>query len=598
MTSHRIRTALELTRELLRSSPIKPDLMPEYVALQMWPFVVPLYHGIEQALKCLLLLQTPTANPKEYGHDLKIAFDALHDDDRQHIEMHFSQHLSLHADYRPDETGITSAAAFIAHINSSGTNQEGSTTWRYLLLEGAQAIPPLHLWGMVEIWDAACCQMRRRDENGNRLDNDSCSCLAVRISDLVMRQQTGRASPYEEFTDDANEWFRRHGNIPLVAWVDLLCKVYRQAIYEIDAPPRLLPCLAEDANKLLDRLKSEPVGSDEWKLWARIEDTGGCLAWDAAKGTFRVLSTPPPTIPDLPQSETGVRLQVSDLLLGDNISIPSLASLRWTIKNRCFPTSTDIVEFSAPATYWTIDAHQVDSHSGDDISIPQRVLEDPSLLGSLRWEVVKVERIEASSSSVQERWITAIGQEAGTIRLRMRDNQKVLDRNFAASTYVQDSNDHETGQLYYFDPEDSVRSTVLDKLRSEGIRYKVRSTVWSGHGDNLDLNNPQLARYSISVLLSNCRAPAEIDASLRQVLELLETPSHHLSLVNEAGADWKVMAGRVDSPRFPLDQVGVVHRDRMRYPRSDLVEPSLPTEPPALHVVLGNWNEPTESAES
>ena len=598
IVTHRIRTAWRLTRDLLRASPIKPDLMPEYVALQMWPFVVPLYHGIEQALKCLVLLQTPTANPKHYGHDLKGTFDALHYDDRQHIELHFSQHQSLHADYKQEETGITSAATFIDHINSSGTNRrEGALTWRYLLLDGGQNIPPLHLWGMVEIWDAACCRMMHRGVDGGGPANESCSCLGVRLADLVMQQHTGRASPYDGFVDDANEWYRRHASIPLAAWVDLLCKVYRKAIYEVDAPAQLLPHLAEDATKLLEDLKSEPEGSDEWRLWARIEETGGHLAWDYTRGIFEKLPTVPPMIPDRQQSEVGPRLRVSDLLLGDNICIPALASLQWTERSQDPSIGFDSLAFSGPAMFWPDDAGEIGAY-GDEIPIPQRVLANPSLLGDLLWGVARVERIEMPMSPVQERWITAKGKRAGILRARLRDDQEVLDRDFHASTYVPNSMDHETGQLYYFKPDDSVRLAVLDKLRNEGLRYKVDSTAWSGYGDSLDPNNPELARYSISVLLNDCRVPAEIGVSLRHVLELLGTPSHHLSLVNDVGVNWKVMTATVDSPRFPLDEVGVVHRDRMLYPRSHLVESDLPTGPPALHVVQGRWNKPNESVES
>ena len=590
IVKHRIRTAWRLTRDLLRASPIKPDLMPEYVALQMWPFVVPLYHGIEQALKCLVLLQTPTANPRHYGHDLKGTFDALHDDDRQHIELHFSQHQSLHTDYNPEETGITSAATFIDHINSSGTNRrEGALTWRYLLLDGGQNIPPLHLWGMVEIWDAACCRMMHLGEDGGSA-NESCSCLGMRLDDLVMQQHTGRGSPYEGFVDDANEWYRRFANVPLAAWVDLLCKVYRKAIYEVDAPAQLLPYLAKDATKLLQDLKSEPAGSDEWRLWAQIEETGGHFAWDYTLGIFQQLPTRPPMIPDLQQSEAGPRLMVSDLLLGDSIRVPALASLRWTERSQDPSTGVDPLAFSGPAMFWPDDAGEISAH-GDEIPIPQRVLANPSLLGDLLWEVTRVERIEMPASPVQERWITAKGKRAGILRVRLRDDQQVLDRDFHASTYVPNSMDHETGQLYYFEPEDSVRPAALDKLRNEGHRYKVRSTVWSGHGDSIDPSNPALTHYSISVLLSDCRVPDEIGASLMQVLELLGTPNHHLSLVNDVGVDWKVMTATVDSPRFPLHKVGVVHRDRMHYPRSHLVESDLPTGPPALHVIQGNWIE-------
>ena len=584
MVRHRIRTALELTRELLRSSPIKPDLMPEYVALQMWPFVVPLYHGIEQALKCLLLLQTPTVNPKSYSHDLKSAFRDISAEDRHHIEFHFSQHLSLHADYQPNDTGITNANTFIEHISSSGTNQEGSETWRYLLLEGVDHIPRLHLWGMLEIWDAACCQMQRYDEEENERDSVSCSCLATRLSDLVLCQHTGRASPYSEYTDDVNEWFQRHASIPLAAWIDLLSKTHRQAIYEVDAPYRLLPSLVADAETLLRDLASEPEGTDERRLMTRIEETGGYLTWDYTEGMFRVSPTPSPMVPNLPNSEGGVRVQVSDLLLEDSIRMPTLSSLQWTAENRSLSRFSDHSASSAPAMYWSTPDSEV-GYETSTMSPHQQMLDDPNELASVCWRVVQIERVNTPRSPVQERWITAHRREVGFIRVRLRDNQQVLDCSSHAGAHEPSDSDYETGRLFYYVPDKYMTSEILSNLRHDEHRYKI-------------LFSTESKNHKVSILLTNCRTPREIPDALRRVLGLLGTPSHRLNLVNDVGADWKVMATRVDSSRFPLNQIGVVHRHRISRPSSHIVESVLPAGSPALHVDLGNSNELMDPAES
>ena len=54
-TAHYMREACCITRDLVAMRPVKPDLNPEHEAVQAWPLVAPLYSGIEQALKVLLL---------------------------------------------------------------------------------------------------------------------------------------------------------------------------------------------------------------------------------------------------------------------------------------------------------------------------------------------------------------------------------------------------------------------------------------------------------------------------------------------------------------------------------------------------------------
>ena len=65
------------TRTLVAAHPVKRDYLPKYEASQAWALVAPLYNGIEQALKMLLL--TPSdprftlKKPKDLpaGTDLK-----------------------------------------------------------------------------------------------------------------------------------------------------------------------------------------------------------------------------------------------------------------------------------------------------------------------------------------------------------------------------------------------------------------------------------------------------------------------------------------------------------------------------------------------
>jgi len=156
--------ARRATRDLIINNPIKGDLSGEYEAVQGWPLVTALYNGIEQALKMLLLIRfsdrftLERLASREYGHNLEKLYSELTDDDREHIELHYREHRSLH-DYISDD--MATATRFIAHINRSGDQQTaGLVSWRYILIEGSEQVPPTSLWTMHEIWDAICCCIR------------------------------------------------------------------------------------------------------------------------------------------------------------------------------------------------------------------------------------------------------------------------------------------------------------------------------------------------------------------------------------------------------------------------------------------------------
>ena len=84
--------ACQITRGLVIKNPVKPDLSPDYVAVQGWPLVTALYNGIEQALKMLLLVPSnarftlETLAKRPSGHDLEELHAQLEADDRDHIQ--------------------------------------------------------------------------------------------------------------------------------------------------------------------------------------------------------------------------------------------------------------------------------------------------------------------------------------------------------------------------------------------------------------------------------------------------------------------------------------------------------------------------------
>ncbi len=282
----KIDRACAITRDLVAKNPLTPDYSPDYMAVQGWPFVVALYSGVEQALKVLLLAQP---NPQfaladlkkePYRHNLVTLFAALPSDDRDHIEWHFREHWSLY-EYNTHGQVIHTAEDFIVHINSGG-KQGGSVSWRYVLVEETMDIPAMNLWTMCEIWHAVCCRVKtkalERQGDCSRLSR----ILASNFRWLVLRTIP---VPYDEFTDDVNEWIVHKGGRQLVAWIDLFVKANHNNLHGVQAPDRLRPELAKMADRALKQMASDSADPDEAQLLHRIQ-TDPYLVWNPADGTF------------------------------------------------------------------------------------------------------------------------------------------------------------------------------------------------------------------------------------------------------------------------------------------------------------------------
>ena len=282
--------ACMITRDLVAKNPLTPDYSSDYMAVQAWPFVIALYSGVEQALKMLLLAQP---NPQftldnlaksQYGHDLEKLYAALPADDRRHIELHFREHWSL---YKYDTQGrvICTAEDFIASINRGG-KQIGSVEWRYVLVDERVQIPATSLWTMCEVWRAVCCRVKTKalDRQGDcsRLSR----MLAFKFRHLVLWTIP---VPYDEFTDEINEWIVHKGGDQLAAWIDLFVKASHNAVREVQATERLRSELAQMAGRALNQLASEPADPDETQLLHRIR-TDPNLTWDRTTSSF--LSAP------------------------------------------------------------------------------------------------------------------------------------------------------------------------------------------------------------------------------------------------------------------------------------------------------------------
>ena len=76
----------------------------------------------------------------------------------------------------------------------------------------------------------------------------------------------------------------RNGSL-LAAWIELLVKVNRGDLHEVQAPDRLRPELAKMVDRALEQMASDSADPDDGQLLHRIQ-TESTLAWDSTAGTF------------------------------------------------------------------------------------------------------------------------------------------------------------------------------------------------------------------------------------------------------------------------------------------------------------------------
>ena len=213
-------------REDMLHRPVQRDLFAEFEALQCWRYALQLYNGIEIAFKHLCMLADPSLDPKEFGHKLTRAFDAMPLRDREHIEEHFAQYLSLLCGYRLGGQEITTAREFVRHVSDTDPGI-GSIQWRYMPLEGMEGLPQLDLWGMLEIWQAAACRiMQHHKPSSPRCGSSPGQQITMSLARLMPPEVHPTVS-----ADDLNEWIdRMHLGSSLAAYVDVLAKGHRQAM--------------------------------------------------------------------------------------------------------------------------------------------------------------------------------------------------------------------------------------------------------------------------------------------------------------------------------------------------------------------------------
>jgi len=143
--------AHQMVNRLWQNAPdIQRDCVTDYVAIQAWPWIPSGYQLVEQSLKALIAARhgTPLTQRKK-GHHLDELFGRLENGDKQTIAHAFESFVGLH-DYIP----IPTVSDFLDAVG------RGYTQWRYMLLDGAEAIPANHIGALLEIANATISLFR------------------------------------------------------------------------------------------------------------------------------------------------------------------------------------------------------------------------------------------------------------------------------------------------------------------------------------------------------------------------------------------------------------------------------------------------------
>ena len=131
------------------SDGIRPDLDPEYEAIQGWFWVNNLYQLIEQSFKLLIQHISQDQSPPKI-HRLCDLYRRLDEAYRTMIGGAYRGYRELH-DYLQDDD----IESFLERADRGRGNQAGATTWKYFLFEGFPSNenekPTIHIGAMLEI---------------------------------------------------------------------------------------------------------------------------------------------------------------------------------------------------------------------------------------------------------------------------------------------------------------------------------------------------------------------------------------------------------------------------------------------------------------
>ena len=251
-----LKAALKKEKEKYKKCPVMSDLVPDYVAAQVWGYVVAGYFLVEESFKALLHVRGKNV-PKR--HSLSALFNLFDQNDMTILREYYD-------DYRATIGGNGSAFPFNSLDNflenldgdkNKRGDHVGSFDWRYFLIEEKQSqnmplvsVDYLHeiVFGCIQVikyvnnakFEPSLCthswRMRREREKKYtdwltvRMNSDGWNDLGDRVEILWGPDYRGR---YDLFLFTGQEWKKSFSNIPDDLGLQVVDK--RKEIEDFDA---------------------------------------------------------------------------------------------------------------------------------------------------------------------------------------------------------------------------------------------------------------------------------------------------------------------------------------------------------------------------
>ena len=161
--------ALKLERERFKQNPVKPDLIPQYIALQAWSYVVVGYNLIEQGIKGVLVQRSGfELDDRKLKHKVKPLFDLLADEQREvlkRVYADFLEHFVSVCYDKPESDSLRSQCPDVGSYLANLDEGMGSVGWRYFLIEEGGPLPKLSVEVVHEIVHG-CVLLLEKEHNG------------------------------------------------------------------------------------------------------------------------------------------------------------------------------------------------------------------------------------------------------------------------------------------------------------------------------------------------------------------------------------------------------------------------------------------------
>ena len=270
--------AREVVMRLYQRNPVTQDMVPSYNALQMWPFIVSSYSGIEQSIKVLLKMSGISyPSTGRAGHRLNELFAKLPENEKKVVRESFEVYRSLHNYITPRVDGFLD-------LISVGFGNTGYDDWRYMLMDFESSllsakVPMNHAGAMLEIWSALADILTAKVYNDRRLDT-----VADRVQTKIVTclNEAGK-DPRYSFDDtrlqDLDRWLDGAGSL-ITGYADFYNNLqHRSSIFPMTTH---LASFLESSLPLAKQLANE---DQDFSLFLRLAERG-LVRWDVNTRRF------------------------------------------------------------------------------------------------------------------------------------------------------------------------------------------------------------------------------------------------------------------------------------------------------------------------